>query len=186
MKRKDAAKAQDILDATVEVVNELGIAGMSMEAVAKRAGVATATLYVYHAGKDALIDAAYAAKKQALVDTVFRESGLPVRPAFLAMAGAYLDYLVEHQAEIGFMEQVRHHATEAAREAGERGLAVLAALLERGRREMLLKELDPQLAIAFLHGTLRELSAIVAALPRAKRAEKRDLIANLCWDALAL
>jgi AcrR family transcriptional regulator len=188
MKRKDAAKARDILDATVEVVNELGIAGLSMEAVAKRAGVATGTLYVYHAGKEALIDAAYAANKQALVDAVFRETGLPVRPAFLAMASAYLEYLVEHQAEIRFLEQVRHagHSTQASRDVGERGLAVLAALLERGKREMLLKDLDPALAIAFLQGTMREMSAIVAALPKAKRAEKRDLIARLCWDAIAL
>jgi len=186
VKRKDEAKAKEILAATLAVVDEQGIAGLSMEAVARRAGVATGTLYVYHAGKEALLEAAYVATKRAMAQAVFRDDGLPVRPAFLRMAEAYLAYLVEHRAEIAFLDQVRLSTflSDEARAATADSTAVIAQLLERGKREQLLKELDTPLLIAFLHGAMREVAPELARLPAARRAARREQVALLCWDAL--
>src|SRR4051812_39540117 len=106
-----------------------------METVARRAGVGTGTLYVYHASKEALIEAAYLAIKADLAASVFRADDLPVRPALLRMAGAYLDYAVEHRAEAAFVEQVRHAAflSDRARATGEQEAHAMIALLERGK-----------------------------------------------------
>jgi AcrR family transcriptional regulator len=191
VKRKDEAKAQDILAAAIRVVQEAGIAGLSMEAVARSAGVATGTLYVYHPSKEALLDAAYLAVKSELAATVFRDPTLPVRPAFLHMAGAYLDYLVEHRAEVTFMEQVKHSTflSPETRRAAEHGGRVLFDLLERGKRELLLKPLPTALMIAFLQGTMRELSLSLGApgsVAGRGRAALRDQIAVVCWDGLSL
>src|SRR5581483_694262 len=111
-----------------------------MEGVARRAGVGTGTLYVYHASKEALLEAAYLSIKRDLAATVFIDDGLPVRPAFLRMTGAYFDYAVDHRAESAFVEQVRHAAflSDRARAAGEQEAGVMIALLERGKREGLL------------------------------------------------
>lgn len=188
MKRKDDAKARDILAATIRAVEDAGIAGLSMEAVARRAGVATGTLYVYHASKEALLDAAYRTVKAEFAAAVFRDSGLPVRPAFLAMAGDCLDYLVEHRAEVGFMEQVKHSAflSPETRAATARDAQALYDLIERGKREQLLKPLDTSLMIAFVHGALRELSWPLAQVPGEQRAALRDQIAQVCWDSVKL
>lgn len=186
MKRKDEVKARHILAATIRTVQEAGIAGLSMEAVARRAGVATGTLYVYHANKEALLDAAYLATKRALAAAVFRDEGLPVRPAFLKMAAAYLAYLVEHRAEVAFLEQVRHSTFVSARtrRAAEEEARPLLELLERGKRELLLKPIETRLMIAYLHGTLRELAFVVAEAPVGKRAALGAQIAQVCWDGL--
>ncbi|HEX2685341.1 MAG TPA: TetR/AcrR family transcriptional regulator [Kofleriaceae bacterium] len=188
MKRKDEAKAREILAATISTVQELGIAGLSMEAVARRAGVATGTLYVYHPSKEALLDAAYLAVKSEVASEVFRDEALPVRPAFLKMAGAYLDYLVEHRAEVAFMEQVKHSTflSDETRRTVEQSAKALYRLLERGKRELLLKPLDTALMIGFLQGTMRELSQVLGHMPAAGRAALRDQIAILCWDGLKL
>jgi TetR/AcrR family transcriptional regulator, repressor of fatR-cypB operon len=188
VKRKDATKARDILAAAIQTVQELGIAGLSMEAVARRAGVATGTLYVYHASKEALLDAAYLAIKSELAAAVFRDDGLPVRPALLRMAGAYLDYLVEHRAEVAFTEQLKHSTflSTETRHAAEQGARALYDLLERGKRELLLKPLDTPIMIAFLQGTMRELSWALASVPASRRAAVREQIALLCWDGLKL
>jgi AcrR family transcriptional regulator len=188
VKRKDEAKAREILAATISTVGAHGIAGLSMEAVARRAGVATGTLYVYHASKEALLDAAYLAVKSEVAASVFRDDALPVRPAFLKMAGAYLDYLVEHRAEVAFMEQVKHSTSlsNETRRAAEQGAKVLYELLERGKRELLLKPLETALMIAFLQGTLRELSWALGSVAMSKRADLRDQIAIVCWDGLKL
>lgn len=186
MKPKDEAKARDILQAVVRVVGEHGIAGLSMEAVARRAGVATGTLYVYHPSKEALVDAAYLAIKAEVAATVFRDSGLPVRPALLRMAGDYLDYLVGHHAEVAFMDQARLSSFLSAetRRTAEQGFGPLIDVLERGKREQVLRPLDTRLMIAFLHGCLRELSTALEGVPAGDRAALRDQISILCWDAL--
>lgn len=186
VKRKDAAKAREILAAAIRTVEQHGIAGLSMEAVARRAGVATGTLYVYHASKEALLDAAYRAVKADVVAAVFRETDLPVRPAFLEMAGAYLEYLVEHRAEVAFMEQVKHSAflSPATRSATAHDAKAMYDLLERGKREQLLKPLDTGLMIAFLHGTLRELAWALGGVSARRRAAVRLQIAIVCWDGL--
>ena len=188
MKRKDDAKAREILAAVIRIVQDAGIAGLSMEAVARSAGVATGTLYVYHASKEALLDAAYLAVKAEIAGSVFRASALPVRPAFLEMARAYLEYLVEHRAEVAFMEQVKHSTflSSETRRTAEQGARVLFDLLERGKRELLLKPLDTALMIAFLQGTMRELSGLVGGVPAGARPALRDQIAIVCWDGLKL
>lgn len=185
MKRKDDAKARDILAATIEVACRLGIAGLSMEAVARQAGVATSTLYVYHASKEALIDATYLATKQQVARAVFRDPGLPVRPAFLKLIGDYLTFVLEHPAEMAFLEQARMSTfvSEETRAASERELHVMLELWERGKREQLLKEVELPVFVAFLHGAIRDAALALARVPSAKRKAQREQIAGLCWDA---
>ncbi|MCU0685900.1 MAG: TetR/AcrR family transcriptional regulator [Polyangiaceae bacterium] len=186
MKPRDEAKARDILAATLKEVEAVGLAGLSMEAVARRAKVATGTLYIYFKNKEALIDALYLATKREVASLVFKQPDLPVRAAFQRMCVAFLEYLVEHQAEIVFMSQVANspYLTDETRAEAAMGARPLTELLERGRRELLLKELDTPFMLAFLQGTMRELAALAAAEPRARRAERFEQIATLCWDAL--
>jgi AcrR family transcriptional regulator len=186
VKRKDDAKARDILHAAIEIAQRQGLAGLSMEAVARHAGVATSTIYVYHASKEALIDAAYLATKGALAEAVFRDPGLPVRPAFLHMADAYLRYLVEHPAEIAFLEQARmsNFVSAETRAAAESGYRALVELIDRAKREQLIKDLERPMIVAFLHGALRDLARALEALPANKRKAQREQIAALCWDAI--
>jgi AcrR family transcriptional regulator len=186
VKPRDEAKAQAILAATVAEVAAVGLAGLSMEAVARRARVATGTLYIYFASKAALVDAAYLATKQAFAAGVFRVEAQPVRIAFARMCVGYLAYLVEHGAEVVFMQQAANSPLLSAstRAAVAEGIRPVIELLERGKRERLLKGLDTALMTAFLQGTVRELAAVAAKEPRARRAARFDEIADLCWDAL--
>jgi AcrR family transcriptional regulator len=191
MKRKDEAKAREILAAAVRVAGEHGIAAMSMELVAKRAGVATGTLYVYHPSKEALIAAAYLDAKHAMGVEVFAhegDAGLPVRPAFLAMAARYLDYCVARPEVIAFIEQVRHSTLldEATHASAEATAAPVIALLARGKRELLLKPVDFELMLGMIHGMLREAASLARALPAAKRGAHGRQVAAMCWDAVRL
>jgi AcrR family transcriptional regulator len=186
VKPKDEAKARQILSATLREVEAVGLAGLSIEAVARRAGVATGTVYTYYKGKEALIEALYVASKTELAGLVFRDEKLPIRVAFSRMVPAYLQYVNEHRAEMVFMAQVANspYVSARVRETMALGVQPLTDMLERGKRERLLKALDVGLMLAFLQGTLRELAPLVAAVPRRRRTALVDEIAALCWDAL--
>ena len=84
MRQKDEAKAQEILRATLDEVEASGLAGLSIEAVARRAGVATGTVYTYFKSKEALLDSLYRHTKLAFAALVLRDEGQAVKPAFMA------------------------------------------------------------------------------------------------------
>jgi hypothetical protein len=76
------------------------------------------------------------------------------------------------------------YLSKTARESTGLGVRPLTELLERGKRERLLKDLDTKLMLAFLQATLRELSPLAAAVARTQRPARFEEIATLCWDAL--
>jgi AcrR family transcriptional regulator len=186
MKPKDEAKARQILAATLDEVEKVGLAGLSIEAVARRARVATGTVYTYYKSKEALLEALYVATKTELASLLFRDEGEPIRVAFSRMAAAFIDYVIEHRAEMVFMGQMANspYLSARTRETMALGARPLTELLERGKRERILKNLDNQLMLSFLQGTLREMAPLVAAVPRARRAAAVEQIASLCFDAL--
>src|SRR5262245_15027672 len=110
MRQRDEAKERAILGGTLAVVERQGLAGLSMEAVAKAAGVAIGTVYIYFANKEALLNALYLASKHELSRALF-EGGSPadpVRPTFERMCAGYMRYVAAHRAEMVFMNQFRN------------------------------------------------------------------------------
>ena len=57
MKPKDEDKQQAIADATFALVAQVGLSGLTMAAIAREAGIATGTLYVYYKSKEELLNA---------------------------------------------------------------------------------------------------------------------------------
>lgn len=186
MRQKDETKARDILQATLDEVQQVGLAGLSVEAVARRAGVATGTVYVYFKGKDALLDQLYLQTKQKFATTVFGDDGGPLRAAFTRMTAAYIDYVLEHSAELVFMGQMANspYLSAETREQAAIGVRPLGALLERGKAERLLKDIDTGWMTAFLYETVRSMAPLARGLPPERYREFQETVATLCWDAL--
>ncbi len=188
MRVRDSAKREAILSGALSVVERQGLAGLSIDSVAKAAGVATGTVYVYFENKEALLNALYVEVKAELGRRVFlgSEAGIATKPAFERMCVAYLRYVATHSAELVFMHQFHNspYILEHSRKATSGTLLPLHQLLERAQAERLLKDLPLPLMIAFLQGTLREMAAYVAAEPARRRAARELEVARLCWDAL--
>jgi AcrR family transcriptional regulator len=85
-------KARQILDAAQELILKHGLRGTSMEAIARRAGIAKPTLYAYFADKgavfDALVDRLVEAWRQEFL-TAFRGEGDLVQRIGAAMTAKH-------------------------------------------------------------------------------------------------
>jgi AcrR family transcriptional regulator len=186
VKPRDEAKEAAILAATLHEVEKVGLSGLSMEAVAKRAKVATGTVYIYFRNKDALVDALYLKTKQDLASLVFKEPEQPVRIAFARMCKGYLEYVLEHRAEMVFMSQVAHspYVSAPTKAAVELGVRPITDLLDRGKREALLKPLETSTMLFFLQGTLKEMANVLASKTKKERPAFLEDVVALCWDAL--
>ena len=64
MRNKDELKQQAIIDATINLVNEIGFVACSVSKIAKKADVSPATLYVYYKNKEDLLVSTYIEIKQ--------------------------------------------------------------------------------------------------------------------------
>ena len=188
VRRRDEEKERRILAGTLALVAQQGLAGLSMEAVARAAGVAIGTVYIYFESKEALLNALYLETKRAFSREVLGEVGVsgPVRPTFERMCVAYMKYVSAHRAEMLFMQQFRNSpfVLEQTLAASEDAAAPLVALLERGKAEGLLKDVPTPLMLAFLQATLAELTAYVGNEPTRQHRERYAQIARLAWDAL--
>lgn len=186
MRQKDEAKAREILRATLEEVQSVGLAGLSVEAAARRAGVATGTVYTYFKSKDALLDELYLHTKQKFAAFVLRDDGLPLRAAFTRITCAYMDYITDNKAEIFFMGQMSNspYVSDQTRETVAVGVRPLTALLERGKAELLLKDVDIAWMTAFLSGVVHAMAPLGAGMSLKERRTFQEAVAGLCWDAL--
>ncbi len=186
MRQRDETKAQQILAATLDEVRDVGLAGLSVEAVARRAGVATGTVYIYFKNKEALLEALYLHTKTRFSEMVLRDEGLPLRAAFSNMTRAYLDYVLKNEAEIVFMAQMANspYVTAKTRQTAALGAKSLLDLLERGKAEHLLKDMETAWMMTFLNGVLRDMAPIAKPMTAAERSRFQERVATLCWDAL--
>lgn len=188
MRVLDDTKRQAILSGALGVLDKRGLAGFSMAAVARAAGVATGTIYLYFENKEALLNALYIGMKAELSRQVFEAAaeGVVSRPAFEQMCIAYLKYVTGHRVDLVFMREFGNspHILEQSKAMTSGTLRPLKELLERAQAEGLLKSLSVPFMVAFLQATLTEMAGHIGTGPEAELQERRLEVARLCWDAL--
>ena len=108
---RDSSADRRILDATIELVGELGVAGASMSAIAERAGVGKPTIYIRWPNRQAVIAAALAEVMEGL-EAEDREALESCRQtvglieAFLPHGRFLLEAFVMPRAEVVMGERV--------------------------------------------------------------------------------
>src|SRR5689334_8520072 len=85
--RRRRETIQEILDHAVAVMDEVGVAGLSMSEVARRVGIRPPSLYKYFPSRLALFDTLFRDGQQANLD-VFRAAALEAPPGMQALAAA--------------------------------------------------------------------------------------------------
>ena len=93
--------------ALLELVAEFGFHGVSMSAVAKRAGVAAGTIYVHYESKDALVMAVHREVKRSLGAAAVAETDEVAAPRdrFLLMWRNAFDHLIADPVRARFLVQ---------------------------------------------------------------------------------
>jgi len=72
LKQRDDKKTDQIFQAALGLVKEKGLAGITMCEIAKEAGMATGTLYIYFKNKDELINILFAECRKASAENYFQ------------------------------------------------------------------------------------------------------------------
>lgn len=188
MRSKDEEKFESIARATYALVERSGLSGLTMAEIAKTAGIATGTLYLYYPSKEALINSLYEKGKTATSQrlSVGYDPAAPYRARFRQVWINLIMNRVEHFQEVLLQEQYYNSPwfSEESRALSSRLMVNWVAFIDEGKTQEILKNVPTPLLGAAIFGSARE----VANLVRSKTITFDDATINaafgLCWDGV--
>lgn len=188
MKPKDPEKIQSIYKATLVLVGQNGLAGLTMAAIGKQAGIGMGTLYTYFESKEALINSLFKSIKGSHTERIFAEIDL-TKPYPLILRKVFVNYLknrIEAHEEHFFLEQAHgsHFLDDEAQSIGDAAYHALFALLEKGKEALLIKAMPNPLLAANLVGAANEVSNLVISGVAKLDQQFVDDAFTLCWDSI--
>ena len=161
-KPKDPQKIEAIFQASLQLILKEGLSGIKMGQLAKEAGLATGTLYVYFPSKEALINELYLHLKRRAMQGLLRSYAPDVSFMinFEDIWYNYMNYNLLYPEEAVFMEQYYRspYTREEVLEERDQLLQPIFDLLERGKKERLVNSLPTTLLVSQLMGGIKELA----------------------------
>lgn len=188
MKPKDDKKIEQIYKATLELVQEYGLAGITMNKIAKSSEMATGTIYIYFDSKEELVNTLFTECRKASAAIYFTgyDPGMTFKQGFKVIWMNLLKYRVKKFEEAVFVDQCYHSPfiTESTKEITRQLFQPLHKLMDQGKKEGLVKELDTFLLLTFMIGSIREIVKYYHYSDRKITADIAEQAFHLCWDGL--
>ena len=188
MKPKDELKLEAIAQATYQCVLSRGLGSLTLADIARTAGLATSTLYVYYPSKQVLLDALYERAKTVLFTRLMEGDGSQmstkarVRQIWLNM----LENRLNNKAEMVFLEQYASSdsISESNRALSARFMRVFRGILEAGQAEETLKTVALPFLMGVLSGSVQETAKMISHGTVPNDTTTRNTAFQLCWDAV--
>ena len=188
MKPKDDEKFRAIATATFELVEQTGLSGLTMAAIAREAGLATGTLYVYYKSKEELLVALYEQAKTETAASLMQgdDPGAPFRSRFQRMWMNWLEHRLTHCAQVVFIEQYYNSPwfSEASRNLSARLIKGWVDLIESARAQQILKDVPTPMLINSFGGSVRETANMLRSGTLAHTDAHLSMAFGLCWDGI--
>lgn len=185
---KDPEKETALLDAALDIILQDGLSGLRMQDLAKAAGVATGTAYVYFADKRALLNRLFTHVKQRSTARYLKEydPAAPFMTNFKRIWMAYLRQGLKYPQDLAFIEQYKRSRFLDRRtvEQSDQLLAPIVGLLEQGKREHLVRDLDSALLMAQLAGAIEALVEAHTAGAVKMTPARTEAAFRMAWDSI--
>jgi AcrR family transcriptional regulator len=188
VKPRDEQKNQLIFQATLRLVKEDGLAGITMSEIAREAKIATGTLYIYFESKEKLINDLFTLCRKSSAEIYFKGYNVnqPFKEGLKTIWFNLFDFRLHHFDEAVFMDQCYHspYITETTKELTKKLVQPLYKLVERGKDEKLLKNVDAFMLLIFIFSGLNEFVKHSVYSERKITKPSKEELFNLMWDGI--
>jgi AcrR family transcriptional regulator len=188
MKPKDEEKFEAIAQATFALVEKVGLSGLTMADVARGAGIATGTLYVYYSSKEDLIRDLYRRSKIAAAGRLLEgyDERAPFRSRARMLWRNAIKERLDHYAEGVFYRQYLNSpwSNDSDRELSSNLMKRWLDFLEEGKAQEILKTAPSSLMTALFQGSVQETAELLRRGALRADEETLELAFALCWDAM--
>jgi AcrR family transcriptional regulator len=188
LKLRDDRKIQQVFDAALSLVAQKGLAGITMCEIAKEAGLATGTVYIYFENKEKLINQLFAACRESSIESYLAnyDAALPFAKGFRIVWMNILQYRINNFEEVVFMDQCYHSPflNDCTMKLTKQMVQPLFKLIERGKEEKVLKDIDTLTLLSYMFGCIHE--SVKNAHYSRKPMKKNDAetLFAMCWDGM--
>lgn len=191
MRIKDDNKIRNIFKAGLKLILDTGIAGLTMSKLAKEAGIATGTLYIYFKSKEELLHSLYIKLNEESLERFMKgyDEKEPFRIGLKKVWINYLTHRIEHYEESVFMEQYYRspYITSTHKQLAENMKHPVHQLIRRGKSEMLIKNnIDDEMLFLSLLGFIRELADEHVTKVYKLNKVRIEQAFQLSWDAIKI
>lgn len=190
VKLKDAHKEELIMKATLDLVAQGGLAGITMAAIGKAARLGMGTMYVYFKSKEELINVLYKKLKQENTKRILDLDNV-TDPYPVMLKRVWINYVkdrIEHHKEHFFIDQCTnsHFLDRSSKTITDQTFGAFHELLDAGKKQFLVKDLDNELLTAHLIGSANSIAALIRS---GKRKLDQALVTSgftLAWDSIKM
>ncbi len=188
MKLKDPDKIQIIYTATLKLVKNNGLTGLNMAAIGKEAKLGMGTVYVYFKSKEELINSLFKRLKGLNTNRIYSviKPNAPFKVNMKELYDNYIKNRIDYFEEHFFVEQCSnsHFLDPESRKLDEAAFHGVYALLDRGKKELLIKELDNALITSHMMGSANEIVTMCMKTNTKINKSFLDQAFTLCWDSI--
>ena len=188
MKKKSLEKEEEIYRVVLEITAEVGLAGLKMSDIAKQAGLAHGTVYIYFKNKRDLINSLF--KKVKTKAAISIGTGKVIDGNFFEILKelwkGYIAYLIHNQQETHFLRQCMESPflEESSKEVSDESRKNLITFFEKGKQEGYVKGMDTELLMSVFSGLAKD---VVDKINNDTLNFSDQLITDsfdLCWHAI--
>ena len=190
MRTKDETKVQIILHTALKMVARVGLAGLKMSDLAKEAGVATGTVYLYFEDKNQLIYELYQHLMHHSTHDLTRSLSEtdPLKVKIKKTARNYLDDTINNPEHGAFLEQYfrsPYFRKEDSTHPDEKiTMQPVYQLIMEGQHQGLIKEADPAWLVTLICGMLNEVAKVAVYSQKSVSAAEWELTFGVLWDGI--
>lgn len=188
MKPRDPQKIERIHQATLTLVSEIGLAGLTMSKIGKAAKLGMGTIYTYFESKEEIINSLYQFLKRKHAEEVYInfDENQSFTANFRAIFEIFFHNCYHQEEEYFFLEQCRtsHFLTLDSIVLEEAAFARMNALLDEGKAEKAIKNIANDLLIGYLMGSVQGFLAQLRRQDLPLTENRTEEALALCLDAI--
>lgn len=188
MRYKDEYKQDAIIQATIQLVNEIGFAASSVAKIAKKANVSPATLYIYYTNKEDLLVSTYISIKKSFTKAILKDfdEALPIKESVRKMWFHSFDYISQNPEKFQFKEQFANSPYSELVDKTEIDayFEPVIRMVKRGIEEKVIKDVPYPVMNAFVFYPVMVLANKRLCEDFDLTGENIEMAFTLSWDAI--
>ena len=150
------------MNATLQLAITEGFQGLSMSKIAKKAGIAPATIYVYFENTEEIINHLYLDLKELVVADIMKGyyKGMDTEKGFKLIWRNYFNSLIKYADEFKYLEQFANcpYITQVSKEEGRRQFQRFFNFFEKAMASGEIKKMSSGLLLALFIAPLSALA----------------------------
>ena len=181
-------KREDILEATLHLINKEGLQSVTFSKILKRANVGSSTVYHYFKDKEQLVNELFNIVRIHRTEEVLKkyDASQTIYERIKTLLWNMAKYALNFPKELIFLENYSYspYIAEEVRNAQDPSVLEVISIIREGQQQGMIKEMDQIILIQLLYGMITSvIKGYLAGEYELERAQIQQVI-ELCWKTI--